>query len=160
MQESRRQFLAALTAGVTGALAGCGGDESATPTGDATGTDTPTPTATGTPAPADTATPAETPTATAGAAQVVSVAASGFTFAPASFEIQTGDTVRWEWAGGGHNVKADTVPDESDWSGTPGSERFSSGHTYSYTFDTPGGYSYYCDPHRGAGMTGSFTVTQ
>jgi len=154
MQESRRRFVAALTAGVTGALAGCGGGESATSTGDATGTDTPTPTATGTPAPTDTETP------TAGAAQVVSVAASGFSFAPASFEIQAGDTVRWEWAGGGHNVKADTVPDGSDWRGTPGSELFSSGHTYSYTFDTPGEYSYYCDPHRGAGMTGSFTVTQ
>jgi len=145
MEESRRGFVAALTAGITGALAGCGGSES-TPTEDAT--ETPTATAT------------ETQTATVEAAQVVSVAADGFTFSPSSFEIRAGDTVRWEWEAGGHNVKADTTPEGSDWSGTPDSDLYSSGHTYSYTFDVPGEYSYYCQPHRSSGMTGSFTVTE
>jgi len=149
MEESRRQFVAALTAGVTGALAGCGGSDSGAPTED--GTETPT------------AGESPTPTETSGAtevAQAVAVAADGFNFSPANFEVAAGDTVRWEWENGGHNVKADTVPDGSDWSGTAGSDLFSSGHTYSYTFETPGEYSYYCQPHRGSGMTGSFTVTQ
>jgi len=140
MEESRRRFVAALTAGVTGALAGCGGSGNATPSEDATET--------------------ATPTATPEAAQVVAVAADGFSFSPASFEIGAGDTVRWEWEAGGHNVKADSVPDGSDWSGTPGSDLYSTGHTYSYTFDVPGEYSYYCQPHRSSGMTGSFTVTE
>jgi plastocyanin len=159
MEESRRRFVAALTAGVTGALAGCGASESTTPTDDGTETDTPTPTTTETQTdtPTDDGTETDTPTE---ADQVVTVAPDGLNFSPTSFEIGTGDTVRWEWENGGHNVKADTTPDGSDWSGTPGSDLYSSGHTYSYTFETPGEYSYYCDPHRGSGMTGSFTVTQ
>jgi len=146
MEESRRQFVAALTAGVTGALAGCGGGESTTPSEDAS--ETPTATAT------------QTPTTPAGETQVVSVGADGLRFSPDSFEIQPGDTVRWEWESDNHNVKPSEVPDGSDWSGTPDSEIFDSGHTYSYTFETPGEYSYYCNPHRSVGMAGSFTVTE
>lgn len=81
-------------------------------------------------------------------------------FEPESFQIAVGDTVLWTWDAGGHNVKASTTPEGSDWSGTPGGEfdTFGSGHTYRYRFDVAGTYEYYCAPHRSAGMTGSFTV--
>lgn len=175
MQESRRQFLAAVTTGVTGALAGCGGsgDSTATPATEtetvATETETmvtetetaeaETETATQT---ETMATEAETDTGTTGPAQTVSVAAEGFSFSPETFEIAVGDTVRWEWEGGGHNVRPDSIPGGSDWSGTEGgdSDTYSSGHTYSYTFEVAGEYSYYCGPHQSAGMVGSFTVTE
>ncbi|MDS0282231.1 plastocyanin/azurin family copper-binding protein [Haloarcula onubensis] len=165
MEESRRRFLAALTAGVTGALAGCGGD-SATPTGD--GTDTPTAAETpGTDTPTAAETPAETPTATdastetGGApAETVAVGPDGdYRFDPESFTVSVGDTVTWEWASGGHNVKPDAVPDGSDWSGTSGTGTYASGYSYSYTFETAGEYEYHCSPHQRLGMVGSFTVS-
>ena len=160
MEESRRQFVAALTAGVTGALAGCGGSE--TPTGTATGTDAGTPTGAG----AETPTGAQTPTddgsnPSTEAAQTVTVAPSGeFRFEPKSFTLAAGETVTWEWAAGGHNVAVDSAPDGSDWTGTSGSGTFGSGHSYSETFEVTGEYSYYCAPHRSRGMTGSFTVSK
>jgi len=86
MEESRRRFVAALPAGVTGAIAGCGGNESSTPTEESTAT--PTPTATETPA--DDA--VETPTGPV--AQAVTVAPDGeYRFDPASFTVSVGDTV-------------------------------------------------------------------
>ena len=164
MDESRRQFVAAVAAGVTGALAGCGGSAGGTPTEAEQPTESGTATATPTAAerPSDTETDVATATSTGEAAQVVSVGADGFQFAPSSFEISAGDTVRWAWDGSGHNVTPDTVPAASDWAGTAGGAgtTYGTGHTHSHTFDTPGGYSYYCAPHRSAGMTGSFTVTE
>ena len=32
------------------------------------------------------------------------------------------------------------------------------GETFTMMFDTPGTYEYYCEPHRGAGMTGTLVV--
>ncbi len=34
----------------------------------------------------------------------------------------------------------------------------SNGSTFVHTFDTPGTYAYYCQPHLGQGMTGTVTV--
>lgn len=155
MGKSRRHFLGALSAGVTGALAGCGGGGTASPElTPRTGTETTPQT--------ETASTPQTETETPEADQIVSVGDDGFQFSPSSVEIPVGSLVRWEWDGSGHNVKPDTIPDESEWTGTPGgeSETFDSGHSYSYTFETAGEYEYYCDPHRGSGMTGSFTVTE
>ena len=126
------------------------------PTPEPTDEPTPEPTA----EPTDTATPEPTPESVA---QVVTVAADGqLQFAPESFTISAGDTVRWEWAAGGHNVVPDETPAESDWSGSPGApgETLSGGDTYEYTFDVAGEYSYYCNPHRSAGMDASFTVEE
>jgi len=175
----RRLFLASL--GV--ALAGCsgggtqtedggGGDGGSEPTGTATATETATGTTTTatetvTGTPGDTATATETATATATAtatptaAQTVEVAAGGeFRFAPESFEVAAGETVRWIWRGGGHNVVAQSTPDGADWTGTPGApdELYDSGYEYERAFDVAGTYRYYCAPHRSLGMTGSFTV--
>jgi len=128
-----------------------------TPDGTPTSAGTPTPT--GTPTQTATSTPSPTPEV----AQVVTVAADGeFRFDPGSFEIAVGDTVRWVWAAGGHNVRATSTPSGSDWAGTPGGdgETYSGDYTYEYTFDVAGEYDYVCIPHESLGMTGSFTVTE
>jgi len=132
-----------------------------------TPTETPTPTASGTPTPTPqpTATPSPTPTATPRpeVAQEVAVGPDDtFSFEPDSFEISVGDTVRWVWKAGGHNVKANSTPDESDWSGTPGGEfdTFDAGHVYTHTFEVAGDYEYYCGPHESVEMMGSFTVSE
>ena len=113
--------------------------------------------------PTDGATPAPTATPTeSDVAQVVRVAAdSELKFAPESFEVATGETVRWVWEGGGHNVVPDSTPSGSDWEGTPGGsgDTYDEGYEYSHTFEVAGEYEYYCAPHRSLGMEGSFTVT-
>ncbi|WP_436929994.1 cupredoxin domain-containing protein [Halosimplex halobium] len=135
----------------------------ATPTG--TPTDTPDSAATPTVTPTASPTPTETPTPTATprqAAQVVAVADGGLSFSPETFEIATGETVVWVWYSSGHNVRPATTPGGSEFSGTAGGDGdlYDEGHELSFTFETPGEYEYYCSPHRSAGMTGSFTVTE
>ncbi|MCA9278046.1 MAG: hypothetical protein H6815_04570 [Phycisphaeraceae bacterium] len=73
-------------------------------------------------------------------------------------QINVGDTVRWTWISGRHNVV----------SGTPGSPMagsvFSSGGlalppmVYEFTFDTPGTYDYFCEAHAGLGMVSQVVV--
>ncbi|WP_459191210.1 plastocyanin/azurin family copper-binding protein [Halosimplex sp. J119] len=133
-----------------------------TPAGD-TGTPTPEATPTATTSPTATAAPTATATATPrDAAQVVAVADGALAFAPDSFEISTGETVVWVWHSNGHNVRPASTPSNSEFSGTEGGEDtlYDEGHTLSHTFEVAGEYEYYCDPHRSAGMTGSFTVTE
>lgn len=176
----RRTLLAAVGTAVATGLAGCGGDSPAgsggtdEPTASA-GTDNTTPA--DTPAPTDTATavsteappPTDTPAATtteAGTEDVARAVAVGpefqLRFAPETFEVAAGGTVRWVWESGGHNVVAASTPEGSDWSGTPDApdRTFDEGYTYEYTFEVAGTYEYYCNPHRGNGMTGSFTVVE
>jgi plastocyanin len=68
--------------------------------------------------------------------------------------------VLWVWEGGGHNVKPESTPSSSEWTGTPGGrvETFASGYRYGYTFDTPGECEYICVPHQSAEMRASSTV--
>lgn len=161
----RREYLtrvgAASAVGVAGATAGCSGGETTTTdpdTAGATTDDEPTDEETTDDTPGGGETPEET--TESGPAQVVAVAPDGLVFDPDSFTVSVGDTVRWEWREGGHNVVPDEIPDGSDWTGSEGapSETLSEGATHSHTFETAGEYSYYCNPHRGLGMTGSFTV--
>lgn len=119
--------------------------ETDTPT-DGDGTDTASPTA------------SETSTATAPDLEVVVGPNGTLTFDPRSFEIAVGDTVRWVWDSGGHNVSPGSQPSGADWPGKDEST-YSAGTTYEYTFDVAGDYNYHCDPHQTSGMTGSFTVT-
>jgi plastocyanin len=166
----RRRLLQSLAVGLTTAFAGCGESADATPAETTPGPDTPAESST----PASTATPTETPTATpeptpeptptpTPAAQTVEVGADGrLSFAPDSFTISAGDTVEWVWDSSNHNVTPESMPSDADWTGSPGSpdRLFDEGYTYRYTFEVAGEYTYYCNPHRGAGMTGSFTVTE
>jgi halocyanin-like protein len=74
-------------------------------------------------------------------------------FVPAAIRVSTGTTVVWEWTGNGgrHNV----VDDEGEFE----SEYHEDGNaTFEYTFDSPGVYQYYCDPHRELGMKGGVRV--
>jgi plastocyanin len=166
----RRTTLRAIGVGLLSALAGCGdaGDGGQTPTQtEAPTTTTTTPRATETPPPTatatETATVTATPTATpVDAAQVVDVADGEFRFEPDSFEITTGDGVLWVWRSSNHNIVPNSIPDGSDWGGTEGGSRttYERGHVSAFRFTTPGEYTYYCAPHRSAGMTGSFTVVE
>jgi len=100
------------------------------------------------------------------AEQVVKMGSDGgqLAFQPATITIAKGDTVTWENNKmAPHNVVFDA-------SGVPGGKEiadklthsqltFSPGESYSTTFDVePGEYSYYCAPHRGAGMVGKIIV--
>ncbi len=76
-------------------------------------------------------------------------------FSPFFVSIQPGDTVKWTWKSNHHSVT----------SGQPGQPTglFDSGiqdngFTFSYTFNTPGSFKYYCLPHATEGMTGTVTV--
>lgn len=170
----RRRFLRAtvLVAGV--GLAGCSGDgteptETTTPTTteptttratttDPTETTTTESTTTETTTTTATTTEPTTTTEQVEADRTVTVAPDGkLRFDPESFSVEAGATVRWEWDGSGHNVSPSSQPDDADWPGDDDS-LYSAGHTYTYTFDVPGEYEYFCVPHQGAGMTGSFRV--
>jgi len=177
---NRRRYLQALAGGVAAGLAGCSGgsdgtpatsltptpDEStSTPTPTRTATDTATPTpeseATATPSPTATASPTPTPTPLPEvAAEVVVGPDASFRFDPETVEVSTGDTVRWLWDSPGHNVKPDGIPDESDWSGTPGEafDTFGAGHVYAHTFEVAGRFDYKCNPHQSQGMVGAVLV--
>ena len=51
-----------------------------------------------------------------------------------------------------HTVTPDGHTEWARW------ETTSTGQSFEHTFNTPGTYDYYCEPHRGMGMTGSITV--
>lgn len=168
---NRRSLLRLIGVLAVGSIAGCGDGQSedgpGTPTDAPPPTESPTPTRTptetATEASTETATPTATPTATQrDAAQVVTVGEDGFRFDPDSFEISVGETAVWVWLGSNHNVVPNDIPDDSTWDGTAGGpdETYDSGHEHQFTFETPGSYTYYCNPHRSAGMTGAFSVVE
>ena len=84
-------------------------------------------------------------------------------FEPATLTISAGDTVTWKNNKmAPHNVVFDPAS-------TPGGKAaadklthtqltFAPGESYSSTFTEPGTYSYFCAPHRGAGMVGKIVV--
>jgi plastocyanin len=80
----------------------------------------------------------------------------GFSFNPGSVTIHPGDTVRWNWDSMGHSTT----------SGSPGmpngvwdSGIRNQGAMFTYTFNTPGSFPYYCSRHGACcGMTGMVTV--
>ncbi len=85
-------------------------------------------------------------------------------FEPATITIAKGDTVTWENNKmAPHNVvfDANSVPGgKSVADGLTHSQlTFSPGESYGSKFDVdPGEYTYYCAPHRGAGMVGKVIV--
>lgn len=74
-------------------------------------------------------------------------------FSPSTLTINSGTQVRW--------VNVSTVlhtvtPDgHSEWTSASLADN---GDTFIHTFDTPGTYQYFCQPHVGQGMTGTITV--
>lgn len=87
----------------------------------------------------------------------VQVAVDGHTFDPPEVRIKAGQAVEWRWVAGSHNVVsgATCTPDGKF---TSGSSTVGPGSKFAHTFDQPGTYPYYCDPHCGIGMTGKVIV--
>lgn len=83
-------------------------------------------------------------------AATVNVSAVGFSFEPATVNINVGDTVVWSGLDGGfHNVAAED-----------GSFRSPGGaNTFSRTFNSAGSFDYACEPHLAFGMTGTVNVS-
>jgi plastocyanin len=80
-----------------------------------------------------------TPTATAATHQVMM---QNYAFSPASLTVNAGDTVTWtQHDTAPHNVVTTSAPVAVH------SPELSQGQSWSYTFTTPGTYSYYCTVH-------------
>jgi plastocyanin len=83
-------------------------------------------------------------------AATVEVGGDGNVFTPDSTEVEVGDTVLFEWAGGNHDV---TFEDDSIDSSETTSEE---GFTFTATFDEAGTFAYTCTVH--GGMDGEIVV--
>ncbi len=92
-----------------------------------------------------------TQTAQTPPAQGVTVTVSDNTFAPNSALAAVGTRVTWQWQG---TLQHSVVFDNND----PGSALQAAG-TFDRTFGTAGSYTYHCQIHGAAGMTGVVTVT-
>jgi len=105
---------------------------------------------------------------TAAKADVVTVFVFNFEFSilpPTQFPlvdptITVGDTIRWQWLTGGHNVVAAANQAESF-----RSQFLSAGGVFQHTFNRPGEFYFFCEPHgqdqgdgTATGMAGIVTV--
>jgi|AntDeeMinimDraft_4_1070355.scaffolds.fasta_scaffold00009_72 plastocyanin len=85
-------------------------------------------------------------------------------FDPPLVWVKTGGTVTWGLESGNHSVTAyhpDTdrpqrIPDDAD--PFDSDVLAESNPTFEHTFETPGVYDYYCEPHRANGMVGTVVV--
>ncbi len=72
---------------------------------------------------------------------VTQVRQQDFAFAPANIIVDTGTTVTWTNGDGvGHTVTSDGGSEFR-------SQLLGQNETFSHTFDEPGQYRYYCEPH-------------
>ncbi len=79
-----------------------------------------------------------------------------FAFAPPAVRVSPGTTVMFNWTSNTHNVLVEQQPDGGGWEGYSPIEN--TGFTYEHTFETPGVYTYYCEPHLSLGMKGAVVV--
>src|SRR5687767_15955488 len=75
-------------------------------------------------------------------------------FDPANITVEPGTTVTWVQSG---NNPHTTTSYDGLWDS--GMIEGGSGGTFSYTFEEPGRYDYFCIPHESMGMIGSVTVS-
>src|SRR3712207_5050758 len=75
-------------------------------------------------------------------------------FAPANITVEPGTTVTWVQSGDNPHT---TTSYDGLWNS--GMIEGGSGGTFSFTFEEPGTYDYFCIPHEDLGMVGSVTVT-
>ena len=76
-------------------------------------------------------------------------------FDQANITVEPGTTVTWVQSG---NNPHTTTSYDGLWDS--GMIEGGSGGTFSYTFEEPGRYDYYCIPHESMGMVGSVTVSE
>lgn len=69
-------------------------------------------------------------------------------FNPAVVTVSAGDSIRWEWFSGSHDVQSENA---AGLSSGPKGGMSGAGQSYSYTFTRTGTYTYYCDNHAGPG---------
>lgn len=86
-----------------------------------------------------------------------------FVFKPGTeqaLRIAKGTKVTFTWKSDGHNIVVGNQPDDANWQGTPGgsSDLYDTGYTYEHTFDVPGDYHYWCQPHKSLGMKADIAV--
>jgi plastocyanin len=154
---NRRDFLKGASgvaggAAATGTASSIGAAQTTTTAGNETGTSTQTGngTATGTPTSGPSG-PTE---------EVIAGPGGELVFEPEELEITPGTTVRWVWESDNHNIVVGEQPEGANWEGTPGGQNttYDTGYTYSHTFQTPGTYNYWCQPHKAAGMVADVVV--
>ena len=75
-------------------------------------------------------------------------------FEPSSVTISTGDTVKFI----NNKLAPHNVVFESSAEYSHKGLLFSPGESFESTFNEAGEYTYYCEPHRGAGMVGKIVV--
>jgi plastocyanin len=88
-----------------------------------------------------------------------SIAAQESSWSPSSVTIQAGESVTWTNSGGLHNVcvqKPGTTGDTCD--EFRNGEASTTWTSAAHAFSTPGTYAFFCEIHRGNGMTGTVTV--
>ncbi len=99
----------------------------------------------------------DNPTDTGGGAFDGTITLSGTSFSPSSATIKAGESVTWVWSGGTHSVTNGTDPN------LPETRLFDEGPkssgSFTFTFNTPGTYPFFCRPHFTMGMKGTITVT-
>jgi plastocyanin len=83
-------------------------------------------------------------------------------YEPATVYVAPGDTVHFVWESDDHNIVVESQPEGAGWEGTEGDANtlYNTGHEYEHTFETTGTYSYFCQPHRTAGMVGEVIVNE
>ncbi len=79
-------------------------------------------------------------------------------FGSGTLDVLKGDTVRWYFKEGPHNVTPDTAPAGSAKWPKGASEDLEANQTYEVTFDKGGKYYYFCSIHKAEGMTGFIDV--
>ena len=75
-------------------------------------------------------------------------------FVPSELTVKKGDTVKWV----NNKMAPHNAVFESDAVKSHKNLVFSPGESYETTFNETGEFSYYCEPHRGAGMVGKIIV--
>ncbi len=94
------------------------------------------------------------PSAGAQQAQTATVNMRDNYFDQANITVPAGTTVTWVQSG---NNSHTTTSYDGLWDS--GLLPAGSGQTFSFTFNTPGTYRYFCRPHEAVGMVGTVTVT-
>lgn len=92
------------------------------------------------------------------AAETVEVTIQDYFYTPSTVVIRPGDKVKWtNKVDNQHTVTSgkDAVAD-----GLWDSKRLNNGQSFSYTFEKPGTYTYFCDPHSVFKMNGVVEVKE